>query len=138
VGADAEELDAGGGTVLPASSTRTTTCGPAPTRSAVQLGDATTLDAVRAAIGSIRGRASRPRVDRGGGLELRGAPGRRPAHGRGLDGCRAGRALMVFSYDVHNAWLNREAMRRFGHRRGRQRSRSAVRSSSEHGEPTGS
>src|SRR5512132_26315 len=39
---------------------------------------------------SIRERASRPGVDRGGGVELRGAPGPPPTHGRGSGRRRAG------------------------------------------------
>ncbi|MDP9327733.1 MAG: amidohydrolase, partial [Actinomycetota bacterium] len=35
-----------------------------------------------------------------------------------LEGVAPGRAVVVLSYDVHNAWLNREAMARFGIGRG--------------------
>src|SRR5262249_40168985 len=41
-------------------------------------------------------------------------PDRRRPRAQDLEGVAGGRPVMVFSYDVHNAWLNREALRRFG------------------------
>jgi predicted amidohydrolase YtcJ len=42
-----------------------------------------------------------------------GPEGRAP-RAEDLDGIAGGKPVLVFSYDVHNVWLNSEAMRRFG------------------------
>jgi predicted amidohydrolase YtcJ len=42
------------------------------------------------------------------------APEGRAPRAEDLDGVAGGRPVLVFSYDVHNVWLNGEAMRRFG------------------------
>ena len=114
VGADAEELDARGNTVLPGFIDAHNHLRTGADADAVQLGDATTLDAVGAAID----RHATEHPDRewivAEDWSYAALPDRRRPTAEDLDGVAPGRALMVFSYDVHNVWLNREAMRRFG------------------------
>jgi predicted amidohydrolase YtcJ len=114
VGPGAEELDAGGNTVLPGFVDAHNHLRTGADEDAVQLGDATTLDAVRAAID----RYATEHPDRewivAEDWSYAALPDRRRPTAEDLDGVAPGRALMVFSYDVHNVWLNREAMRRFG------------------------
>ena len=114
VGADAEELDARGSTVLPGFIDAHNHLRTGADADAVQLGDATSLDAVRAAID----RHATEHPDRewivAEDWSYAALPGRRRPTAEDLEGVAPGRALMVFSYDVHNVWLNREAMRRFG------------------------
>src|SRR5437870_8294884 len=110
----AEELDAGGGTVLPGFIDAHNHLRTGADAGAVQLGDATTLDAVRAVID--RYAAEHPDREWIVAEEWSYAalPDRRRPTAEDLDGVAPGRAVMVFSYDVHHVWLNREAMRRFG------------------------
>src|SRR6476469_1592090 len=114
VGPGTEELDADGNTVLPGFVDAHDHLRTGADEDAVQLGDATTLDAVRAAID--RYAAEHP--DRewivAEDWSYAALPDRRRPTAEDLEGVAPGRALMVFSYDVHNVWLNREAMRRFG------------------------
>ena len=85
---------------------------------AVQLGDATTLDEVRARIDVYA--AANP--DRewivAEEWSYSALPEPRRPRADDLEGVAPGRAVMVLSYDVHNAWLNRGAMARFGIERG--------------------
>ncbi|MDP9296420.1 MAG: amidohydrolase [Actinomycetota bacterium] len=85
---------------------------------AVQLGDAATLIEVRRLLDAYA--AAHP--DRewivGEEWSYSAGPEDRSPRAEDLDGVAPGRAIMVFSYDVHNVWLNREAIRRFGLSRG--------------------
>jgi predicted amidohydrolase YtcJ len=114
VGPGAEEIDAGGNTVLPGFVDAHNHLRTGADEDAVQLGDATTLHAVRAAID----RYATEHPDRewivAEDWSYAALPDRRRPTAEDLEGVAPGRALMVFSYDVHNVWLNREAMRRFG------------------------
>src|SRR6476659_4764062 len=114
VGTGAVEIDAGGNTVLPGFVDAHNHLRTGADDDAVQLGDAATLDAVRAAID--RYAAEHPDREWVVAEEWSYAalPDRRRPTAEDLEGVAPGRALMVFSYDVHNVWLNREAMRRFG------------------------
>jgi predicted amidohydrolase YtcJ len=81
---------------------------------AVQLRDAATMEEVRSALDAYA--AAHPDHEWIVGEEWTysaGPEGRSPVS-EDLDGVAGGRPVMVFSYDVHNVWLNREAMRRFG------------------------
>lgn len=81
---------------------------------AVQLGEATTLEEVRARIDDHA--SANP--DAGWIVaeewSYSALPETRRPRADDLEGVAPGRAVMVLSYDVHNAWLNREAMTRFG------------------------
>jgi predicted amidohydrolase YtcJ len=114
VGSDAEEIDARGGTVLPGFIDAHNHLRLGSDEEAVQLGSASTLDEVRSAIDAFAAAS----LDRdwivAEGWNYAPLPGRRRPRAEDLDGVAPGRAVMVFSYDVHNAWLNHEAMRRFG------------------------
>ena len=85
----------------------------APSAPALQL-SATTLDEVRSTIDAYA--TAHPDHDWivGEAWNYAALPDRRRPRAGDLDAVAPGRAVMVFSYDVHNAWLNREAMRRFG------------------------
>jgi hypothetical protein len=114
VGSGAEEIDARGATVLPGFIDAHNHLRLGSDEEAVQLGSASTLDEVRSTIDAFA--SSNP--DRewivAEAWNYAALPDRRRPRADDLDGVAPGRALMVFSYDVHNAWLNREAMRRFG------------------------
>jgi predicted amidohydrolase YtcJ len=114
VGPDAEEIDAAGGSVLPGFVDAHNHLRLGSDADAVQLGSATTLDEVRVAIDAFA--SAHPDSDWivGEAWNYAALPDRRRPRADDLDGVAAGRPLIVFSYDVHNAWLNREAMRRFG------------------------
>jgi predicted amidohydrolase YtcJ len=110
----AEQVDAGGGTVLPGFIDAHNHLRLGSDADAVQLGSATTLDGVRSAIDAFA--SANPGRDWlvAEAWNYAALPDRRRPRAGDLDGVAPGRAVMVFSYDVHNAWLNREAMRRFG------------------------
>ena len=114
VGTGAEELDAGGNTVLPGFIDAHNHLRTGADADAVQLGDATTLDAVRVAIDRYATKHPEREWIVAEGWSYAALPDRRRPTAEDLDGVAPGRAVMVFSYDVHNVWLNREAMRRFG------------------------
>src|SRR5262245_18890731 len=114
VGPGAEEVDAGGGTVLPGFIDAHNHLRLGSDEEAVQLGSATTLDEVRSTIDAFA--SAHPDRDWivAEARNYAALPDRRRPRADDLDGVAEGRAVMVFSYDVHNAWLNLEAMRRFG------------------------
>jgi predicted amidohydrolase YtcJ len=113
-GPGAQEIDARGGSVLPGFVDAHNHLRLGSDADAVQLGAATTLDEVRAAIDAFA--SADPGRDWivAEAWNYAALPGRRRPRSEDLDGVADGRPVMVFSYDVHNAWLNREAMRRFG------------------------
>src|SRR5262245_44905830 len=114
LGPQAEEIDARGGTVLPGFIDAHNHLRLGSDADAVQLGSATTLDQVRDAIDRFAGSTDEGAWIVGEGWNYAALPGRRRPRADDLDGVAPGCPVMVFSYDVHNAWLNREAMRRFG------------------------
>jgi predicted amidohydrolase YtcJ len=81
---------------------------------AVQLGAATTLDEVRAAIDAYADEHPDREWIVAEEWSYSALPEPRRPRADDLEGVAPGRAVMVLSYDVHNAWLNREAMARFG------------------------
>jgi predicted amidohydrolase YtcJ len=114
VGADAEEIDAAGGSVLPGFVDAHNHLRLGSDADAVQLASASTLDEVRSAIDAFASAHPDPDWIVGEAWNYAALPDRRRPRAEDLDGVAAGRPVMVFSYDVHNAWLNREALRRFG------------------------
>ena len=113
-GSNAEEIDARGGTVLPGFIDAHNHLRLGSDEEAVQLVSASTLDDVRSTIEAFA--VASPDRDWivAEAWNYAALPGRRRPRAEDLDGVAPGHAVMVFSYDVHNAWLNREAMRRFG------------------------
>jgi predicted amidohydrolase YtcJ len=114
VGPAAEEIDAGGGSVLPGFVDAHNHLRLGSDADAVQLATASTLDEVRSSIDAFAAAHPDPDWIVGEAWNYAALPDRRRPRADDLDGVAAGRPIMVFSYDVHNAWLNREAMRRFG------------------------
>ncbi|HTG47686.1 MAG TPA: amidohydrolase [Actinomycetota bacterium] len=113
-GTGAEEVDAGGNTVLPGFVDAHNHLRAGGDPDAVKLGDARTLEEVRAAIDAHAVAHPEQGWIIGEGWNYAALPDRRRPTARDLDGLAPGRAVMVFSYDVHTVWLNREAMERFG------------------------
>jgi predicted amidohydrolase YtcJ len=114
VGPAAEEIDAGGGSVLPGFVDAHNHLRLGSDADAVQLASASTLDEVRSSIDAFAAAHPAPDWIVGEAWNYAALPDRRRPRADDLDGVASGRPVMVFSYDVHNAWLNREAMRRFG------------------------
>jgi predicted amidohydrolase YtcJ len=114
VDSDAEEIDARGATVLPGFIDAHNHLRLGSDDEAVQIASASTLDEVRSTIDAFA--SVNPDRDWivAEAWNYAALPGRRRPRAADLDGVAPGRAVMVFSYDVHNAWLNQEAMRRFG------------------------
>ena len=104
---------------------------------AVQLGAATTLDEVRATIDAYADAHPDREWIVAEEWSYSALPEPRRPRADDLEGVAPGRALMVLSYDVHNAWLNREAMARFGIARGTSSVPFGRVELDETGEPTG-
>jgi predicted amidohydrolase YtcJ len=110
----AEEIDARGGSVLPGFIDAHNHLRLGSDEEAVQLGSASTAEEVRSTIDAFA--SANPERDWivAEAWNYAALPDRRRPRADDLDGVASGRAVMVFSYDVHNAWLNHEAMGRFG------------------------
>ena len=80
----------------------------------VQLAGARNARRRQGAHQGARGREPRALVDRGERGQLLGDAGRTHADLAGPRGAHDGRPAFLFTYDAHNAWLNREAMEAFG------------------------
>jgi hypothetical protein len=110
----AEVVDARGATVLPGfvDSHNHVRLGSNPLE--VDLAGAATLDEVK---GRVRAHAdAHPEHAwiEGVGFNYSVMPGGRLPTFEDLDGLTGGRPAFLFTYDVHNVWLNREAMAVFG------------------------
>ena len=113
IGPDTEVIDAGGATVLPGfiDSHNHVRLGSNPLE--VDLAGAQTLDEVK---GRVRAHAdAHPEYTwiEGSGFNYSVMPGGRMPTWHDLEGLTGGRPAFLFTYDVHNAWLNREAMEVF-------------------------
>jgi predicted amidohydrolase YtcJ len=133
----AHEVDAAGRLVLPGFIDAHNHVRLGSDTEAVQLGAATTLDEVRAAIDAYADAHTDREWIVAEGWSYSALPEPRRPRADDLEGVAPGRAVMVLSYDVHNAWLNREAMRRFGIGRGTASLPFGHVESDEDGEPTG-
>jgi len=113
IGPDTEVIDAGGATVLPGfiDSHNHVRLGSNPLE--VDLAGAATFDEVK---GRVRAHAdAHPEYTwiEGSGFNYSVMPGGRMPTWHDLEGLTGGRPAFLFTYDVHNAWLNREAMEVF-------------------------
>ena len=114
VGSDAEVIDARGVTVLPGfiDSHNHVRLGSNPLQ--VDLAGAGTLEEVKARIRAhADAHPDHPWIE-GRGFNYSGMPGGRMPTAEDLEGLTGGRPAFLFTYDVHNVWLNREAMEIFG------------------------
>ncbi|MDQ3210287.1 MAG: amidohydrolase family protein [Actinomycetota bacterium] len=114
IGPDTEVIDAGGATVFPGfiDSHNHVRLGSNPLE--VDLAGAATFDEVK---GRVRAHAdAHPEYTwiEGSGFNYSVMPGGRMPTWHDLEGLTGGRPAFLFTYDVHNAWLNREAMEAFG------------------------
>lgn len=118
VGSGTEVIDAAGATVLPGfiDAHNHVRLGSNPLE--VDLAGAATLDEVKARIAAHA--EAHPGHDwiEGVGFNYSAMPDGRMPTWRDLEGLTGGRPAFLFTYDVHNAWLNREAMDVFGIARG--------------------
>ena len=114
IGPDTEVLDAGGATVLPGfiDSHNHVRLGSNPLE--VDLAGAATLDDVKARIRVHADAHPEHAWIEGTGFNYSVMPGGRMPTWHDLEGLTGGRPAFLFTYDVHNAWLNREAMQVFG------------------------
>lgn len=113
-GSNTEVIDAGGHTVMPGfiDSHNHVRLGSNPLE--VDLSGAQTLEELR---GRVRAHAdAHPEQTwiEGVGWNYGAMPGGRLPTWEDLDGLTGGRPAFLFSYDVHNVWMNREAMDVFG------------------------
>ena len=113
-GADTEVVDAGGATVLPGfiDSHNHVRLGSNPLE--VDLAGAATLDEVKSRIRAHADAHPEHQWIEGVGFNYSAMPGGRMPVWQDLDGLTGGRPAFLLTYDAHNAWLNREAMERFG------------------------
>lgn len=114
IGPDTEVIDAGGATVLPGfiDSHNHVRLGSNPLE--VDLAGAATLDEVKARIRLHADAHPEHTWIEGSGFNYSVMPGGRMPTWQDLEGLTGGRPAFLFTYDVHNAWLNREAMQAFG------------------------
>jgi predicted amidohydrolase YtcJ len=137
-GPDTEVIDAGGATALPGfiDAHNHVRLGSNPNE--VDLAGAASLDEVKSRIRAhADGHPERSWIE-GVGFNYSVMPGGRMPTWQDLEGLTGGRPAFLFTYDVHNAWLNREAMEVFGITRDtRTLPWGHVRTDPETGEPTG-
>jgi predicted amidohydrolase YtcJ len=110
----AREVDAAGRLVVPGFVDAHNHVRLGSDAEAVQLGAAATLDEVRTAIGGYADAHPDREWIVAEEWSYSALPEPRRPRADDLEGVAPDRAVMVLSYDVHNAWLNREAMARFG------------------------
>ncbi len=118
VGAATEVVDARGATVLPGivDSHNHVRLGSNPLE--VDLAGAATLDELRSRVRAFADAHPEHAWIEGVGWNYAALPGGRLPTWEDLEGLTDGRPAFLFSYDVHNVWLNREAMAAFGIERG--------------------
>ena len=107
----ARVIDAGGASVLPGFVDAHNHVRLGSNPGAVQLTGATTLTEIRARIDAFADAHPDAAWVEGEGWNYTAIPGGSPTASM-LEGVGRGKALFLFSYDVHTVWLNREAMTR--------------------------
>jgi predicted amidohydrolase YtcJ len=117
-GTATEVIDAAGATVMPGivDSHDHVRLGSNPLE--VDLAGATTLEELRARVRDHADAHPEQAWIEGVGWNYAALPGGRLPTWEDLEGLTGGRPAFLFSYDVHNVWLNREAMAAFGIERG--------------------
>ena len=113
IGADTEIVEAGGRMVLPGfiDSHNHVRLGSNPYE--VDLKGATTLEELKGRVRTHADGHPEQTWIEGAGWNYSAMPGTLPTW-RDLEGVANGRPAFLFSYDVHNVWMNREAMTAFG------------------------
>lgn len=114
IGPDTDVIEAGGRLVLPGfiDSHNHVRLGSNPLE--VELAGARTLDELKSRVRAhAEGHPDQTWIE-GVGWNYSAMPGGRLPTWRDLDGLTGGRPAFLFSYDVHNVWMNREAMSVFG------------------------
>jgi len=104
---------------------------------AVDLGGAATLEELRSRVRAHAITHPEQTWVEGAGWNYSAMPGGRMPTWEDLEGVTAGKPAFLFSYDVHNVWLNREAMAAFGIRHGVEQVPFGHVRLDDHGEPTG-
>jgi hypothetical protein len=114
LGPETEVIDARGRLLLPGfvDSHNHVRLGSNPLE--VDLTGATTLDELKARVRAHADAHPEQTWIEGVGWNYSAMPGGRLPTWEDLEGLTGGRPAFLFSYDVHNAWLNREAMAAFG------------------------
>ncbi|MEP6758617.1 MAG: amidohydrolase family protein [Actinomycetota bacterium] len=112
-GAHTEVIDAAGASVLPGFVDAHNHVRLGSNPGAVQFFGATSLPDIRARIDAFADTHLDATWIEGEGWNYAAIPGGVPNAGM-LAGAGRGKALFLFSYDVHTVWLNREAMTRLG------------------------
>jgi predicted amidohydrolase YtcJ len=114
IGPDTEVIDAGGKLLLPGfiDSHNHVRLGSNPLE--VDLAGAITLDELRARVRAHADAHPEQTWIEGVGWNYSAMPGGRLPTWEDLEGLTGGRPAFLFSYDVHNVWLNREALAAFG------------------------
>ena len=107
----ARVIDAGGASVLPGFVDAHNHVRLGSNPGAVQLTGATSLTEIRARIDAFADAHPDAAWVEGEGWNYTAIPGGSPTASM-LEGVGRGKALFLFSYDVHTVWLNREAMAR--------------------------
>jgi predicted amidohydrolase YtcJ len=137
IGPDTEVIDAGGRMLLP---------GFIDTHSHVRLGSnplevdlsgAGTLDELKTRVRAHADAHPEQTWIEGAGWNYSAMPGGRLPTWEDLEGLTGGRPAFLFSYDVHNVWMNREAMTVFGIERGVEAVPFGHVATDDTGEPTG-
>jgi len=111
VGAGTRVIDARGATVLPGFIDAHNHVRLGSNPGAVSLFGATSLEEIRDRIDAFADAHPDAGWIEGEGWNYAAVPGGSPTADL-LEGCGRGKALFLFSYDVHTVWLNREALRR--------------------------
>lgn len=104
---------------------------------AVDLAGTATLDELKARVRAHADAYPEQAWVEGAGWNYSAMPGGRLPTWEDLEGVTGGKPAFLFSYDVHNVWLNREAMRVFGIERGVERVPFGHVRADADGEPTG-
>jgi predicted amidohydrolase YtcJ len=106
-------IDARGATVLPGFIDAHNHVRLGSNPGAVSLFGATSLEEIRARIDTFADAHPGTLWIEGEGWNYAAIPAGSPTADM-LEGCGRGKALFLFSYDVHTVWLNRDALRRLG------------------------